>query len=99
MKPIYITELSVDVFNKLQDFIQNRLREAMSVQADLSWYKDCAFSDFFVELDVIYDENDEKVGEGLDIVSAAIVLNEDTQSDFELAFEQARDVVLRNLQL
>jgi hypothetical protein len=39
----------------------------------------------------IYNETDEKVGEGLNTISHSFVLNDNTRADFESAFEQARD--------
>lgn len=60
---------------------------------DIEWYEDCRFQDYFQCLEEIWDENDNKVGEGLNFISFSLVINEANIEEIEEIFEEVRDKV------
>lgn len=91
-------------FNELKETMQTMIEESIAslsynggyndkkdYLSDLAWYKDCKMEDYFNEWTEIWDDEDGKIGEGLDTIAHKFVLNDDTRADFESAFEQARD--------
>lgn len=92
-------------FNELKETMQTMIEESIAslsynggyndkkdYLSHLAWYKDCEMNDYFGGgFEEIWDENGEKVGEGLNTINYKFVLNDDTRTDFESAFEQARD--------
>lgn len=83
-------------FNELRDFMQRMIEESMRMldphdTEHLMWYKDCTMQDYFQVWTELWDDEDGKVGEGVDTIAHKFVLNDETRSDFERAFEQARD--------
>ena len=80
-------------FNELRDYMQQMIHESILayIYQDKSWFKDCTMEEYFHVWQEIWDENDEKVGDGIDTIAHKFVLNDDTRADFESAFEQARD--------
>lgn len=80
-------------FNELRDCMQQMIHESIVAYSDQdkSWFKDCTMEEYVHEWQEIWDENDGKVGEGIDTIAHQFVLNDDTRADFESAFEQARD--------
>ena len=82
-------------FNELRDTMQDSIKQSMeyldSHDAEhLMWYEDCSMEDYFTMWTEIWDD-DTLVGEGLETIAHKFVLNNDTRSDFENAFAQARD--------
>jgi len=92
-------------FIELKDFMQNCIEESINALRGISneyyaehlvWYEDCKMDDYFNEWTEIWDdEENEKVGEGLDTIAHKFVLNDNTRADFESAFEQARDAAFK----
>jgi len=83
------------LFNELRDYMQSMVYESMKAIdphdiESLEWYEDCSMTEYFHEWTEIWDE-DEKVGDGIDTIAHKFVLNDDTRSDFEIAFEHARN--------
>lgn len=82
-------------FQELRDYMQSMVYESMKAIdphdiESLEWYEDCSMTEYFHEWMEIWNE-DEKVGDGIDTIAHKFVLNDDTRSDFEIAFEHARD--------
>ena len=82
-------------YNELRDFMQNLIEESMKAldshdAEHLMWYENCTMNDYFTMWTEIWND-DELVGEGLDTIAHKFVLNDDTQADFDNAFEEARD--------
>ena len=79
-------------FIELRDYMQRMIYESILSYnyEDRSWFKDCTMEEYVQEWQEIWYE-DEKVGEGIDTIAHQFVLNDDTRTDFENAFEQARD--------
>lgn len=91
---IITTEMDGNLFAELRECIKECIRQSIYYCDDIekiSWFKDCTMDEYFYEYQDIYDNNDVKVGEGLDTIAHKFVLNNDTRKDFENAFEQARD--------
>ena len=87
-------------FNELVVTMQTMIEESIACLwyndkkdylSQLAWYKDCKMEDYFNVWTEIWDDEDGKIGEGLDTIAHKFVLNDDTRDDFESAFEQARD--------
>ena len=98
MKTTIITNnINGQQFNELRDFMQNIIRESMNAldshdAESILWYEDCTMYGYFTEWTEICDEDeDERIGDGIDTIARKFVLNDDTRADFENAFEQARD--------
>lgn len=72
------------------DWIGESIGCVMDSYDDLEWYEDCSFSDYFVELQEIFSDNDERLGEGLDFISFKVIVNEDTLPVLEEIFDAAR---------
>lgn len=71
--------------------IEDSMKALDSHQAEqLLWYEDCTMDDYFTVWSELWGENT-KIGEGIDTIAHAFVLNDDTRGDFENAFDQARD--------
>ena len=94
---IIINNINGQQFNELRDFMQNAIRESMNALDShdaerILWYEDCTMGDYFAEWTEIWDEDEnERIGDGIDTIAHKFVLNDDTRADFENAFEQARD--------
>lgn len=96
MKQIISTELSSTQYHELKNFMKGCITEPLNTVDDhdtekIMWYKDCEMGDYFTEWTEIYDDSDDKIGEGLDTISSYFILNDDTRADFECAFDEARD--------
>ncbi len=97
MKTTIITSnITAEHFNELREWMRNLIRESMNAldshdAESILWYEDCTMDGYFTEWTEIWDEN-ERIGDGIDTIAHKFVLNDDTSSDFENAFEQARDV-------
>lgn len=88
-------------FNELRDFMYHRICESIDCldknqTEQISWYKDCGMYDYFNDFSEIWDENDEKIGVGIDTIANQFILNEDTCEDFKTAFLSARDAAYDN---
>lgn len=84
------------LFNELRDYMQARIYESMKAlnahnSDHLDWYEGCTMEDYFQEWIEIWNDEDEKVGEGIDTIAHKFVLNDDTRADFESAFNEAKD--------
>ena len=94
---IIINNINGQQFNELRDFMQNAIRESMNALDShdaeiILWYENCTMDDYFAEWTEIWDEDEnERIGDGIDTIAHKFVLNDDTRPDFENAFEQARD--------
>lgn len=97
-----IISKSIDslTFHDLVNYFVYCLDESMSAVSDskehLAWYKDCEIEDYFTEMQELWTDNDERLGEGFNIISAKIIYNEDTAADCKAAFLQARDQVIKD---
>lgn len=93
---IIIENINTILHNELRDFMQNAIHESMNAldshDANILWYEDCTMDEYFAEWTEIWDEDEnERIGDGIDTIAHKFVLNDDTRPDFENAFEQARD--------
>lgn len=97
MKKIIDSRMSGFERVKLISAMQDMLTESIFTcpPEDRAWYKDCTMEDYFTWQE-IYDDNGEFLGEGLDVISAAYIINDETKADFEECFEQARDEAIKN---
>lgn len=93
MSTIITSSLSTQVFNELvhymRDCLEDSLSRVISDESSIEWYKTCSFEEYFNQFQEIWD-GDVHVGDGLDIISHKIVLNDDTHAAFVLAFAAAR---------
>ena len=99
-KQIVTTRLKSKEYVALRNYMRERLRESFSYFDDTnkSWLLTCSYDEYFNEFVSIYDEYDDtKLGEGLDIISHAIVLNDETRNDFVDAFNEARAEIIREV--
>ena len=80
-------------FIELRDYMQQMIYESILSYSyeDRPWFKDCTMEEYSHEWQEVWEEPDHKVGEGIDTIAHQFVLNDDTRTDFENAFEQARD--------
>lgn len=81
------------ICNMFADWIEESMTCVMDSYENLEWYENCEFDDYFTELQEIYTDQDELVGEGLDFVSFKVVVNEETKPILEELFESAREKV------
>lgn len=99
-KQIVTTRLKSKEYVALRNYMRERLRESFSDFDDTNklWLLTCSYDEYFNEFESIYDEYDDtKLGEGLDIISHAIVLNDETRNDFFDAFNEARADIIREI--
>mgnify|MGYP006864373676 CR=1 FL=1 len=96
MKTIKTKIESLDV-ESIRNYFHKALDESMYCVRDsfedLEWYEDCRFQDYFQCLEEIWDENDNKVGEGLNFISFSLVIDETNIEEIEGIFEEVRDTV------
>lgn len=91
---IIVTDITPFQYEELKNFMRNCIRESMQCVDDLAsidWYRTCSMGEYFTEWSEIWDEEDNLIGEGLDAISHKFVINDETRSTFENAFEDARD--------
>lgn len=81
------------ICNMFADWIEESMNCVMDSYENLEWYESCDFDDYFAELQEIYTDQDELVGEGLDFISFKVVVNEETKPILEELFESAREKV------
>ena len=81
------------ICNMFADWIEESMTCVMDSYESLEWYESCDFDDYFTELQEIYTDQDELVGEGLDFISFKVVVNEETKPILEELFESAREKV------
>lgn len=94
-KSIITENITAIQYNELREFMQNCIKESINSLDShdvehIAWYEDCSMDDYFTMWTEIWD-NDTMVGEGLDTIAHKFILNDDTRSDFENAFKEARD--------
>lgn len=95
MKTIITENINSLQFIELRDYMQNMLKDSMKALdahnvEDIDWYKDCTMNDYFQMWEEIWND-DVLVGEGIDTIAHSFVLNDNTRTDFQNAFEQARN--------
>lgn len=87
---------SLDV-ETIKNYFYNALDESMYCVRDsfeaLEWYEDCRFEDYFNVLEEIWDDNDTKIGEGLNFISFSLIVNDDNRHELEELFEEVREKV------
>lgn len=81
----YIRE---DIIRCMQSCIEETLNLCDGKTAE--WLQCCTMDEYFYEWEEIWN-GDTHVGIGLDLISKAVVLNDDTRDDFETCFDTARD--------
>ena len=82
----------IELREEMQEMVEQSMKALDSHNGEyLMWFKDCAMDDYFHEWAEICDEYGIKIGEGIVTIAHEFILNDDTRSDFEAAFEQARD--------
>lgn len=79
------------IYVEIVSFFRNLLRESIQACApeNVIEYKTITIDDFYSDWDKCDEDGNDL--EGIDIISDFIVLNDDTRSDLERAFEEARD--------
>ena len=86
-----ITSINSILYVEVVSFFRNLIRESINTcdKEGVIEYKTIAIDDFYSDWDIL-DQDGEDI-EGIDIISDFIVLNDDTRTDLERAFEKARD--------
>lgn len=59
----------------------------------LEWYEDCNLQDYFAEMQDLWSDEGEHLGNGFDMIWAKILYNEDTENVLDNLFENARKKV------
>ncbi len=83
-------------FQELRDYMERMVYESMKAldphDSDYhDWYEACTMEDYFQEWMEIWNDEDVKVGDGIDtIIGHKFVLNDGTRADFERAFNDAK---------
>lgn len=81
-----------DLINYMESCISESMNCLDSTDIEhIEWYKDCTFGDYFNELQELWSDEGERLGYGIDMISAKIVLTDDNKEDFENCFEIARE--------
>lgn len=98
MEKIITKEIQSTDFDSIRSYFNACLSESIGAidKQDfehLEWYADCSFDDYFTEIQEIWSENGEFLGNGFDMIFAKIILNDATRSILENLFEYAREFV------
>lgn len=91
-----IETLNAVEYNELAKFIKDAVRESINTcPIDyVSEYEDMSFDDYKNNLiSEIWDDNEYK-GEGIDFISASLIITDDNFVDIESIYEEARDEAL-----
>ena len=95
------SNISALSFNELRDFMRRLVYESLVSLDGLSnketlveLYETCSMDNYFTEWDLIWDDDGNLIGEGLDTISSNFILNDNTRADFEKAFNQARNAAI-----
>jgi hypothetical protein len=96
METIITTSIPAVKFNDVESYFANCLSESIAALdnndfANLQWYADCTLEQYFAEMQELWTDEGEYLGEGFNMIFAKIVLNDDTRADLENAFNAARD--------
>lgn len=96
METIITTSIPAVKFHDVVSYFANCLSESIAALdnndfANLQWYADCTLEEYFVEMQELWTDEGEYLGEGFNMIFAKIVLNDDTRADLENAFNAARD--------
>lgn len=84
--------LYVEVVNYFRSLLKESIKSCSSNKMDVTEYRKITLEEYYEGngWDRTVDEDGNDI-EGVDIISDFIVLNDDTRSDLERAFEEARD--------
>lgn len=85
------TSINSILYVEVVSFFRNLLRESIQACApeNVIEYKTITIDDFYSDWDILDQDGNEV--DGIDVISDFIILNDETRSDLERAFEEARD--------
>lgn len=84
------SELSATEWQSVYKYTKDCIKESIETSCEPEWYKECSLSDYKEGfLTDLYDIEDNKVGEGLDVISMKVII--DDEESFEKLFNEARD--------
>jgi len=81
-----------EVRNNFKEFLRESLNACNSV-SDKFFYAGCEFDDYFQNLEEVYDEDGDHLGEGMSCFGFTLLVTEENKSKLEELFEQARNDV------
>lgn len=81
-----------EVRNNFKEFIRESINACYSV-ADKAFYASCEFDDYFTELESVFDEDGDHLGEGIRCFGFTLLVTEENKSELEELFDQARSDV------
>lgn len=98
METIIKNSIPAVKFESVERYFANCIEESIEALDEcdfsgLEWYSDCSLDDYFTELEPLYTDNGEYIGDGFNMIFGKVVLNDDTRDDLEKAFENARECV------
>lgn len=84
-------ELSAQLCGELTAAMEVMLSESINAcpEEDRAWYENCTMEDYYSEWPMLYDDNGECLGEGIDTGWHKIILGDDNRRQFEECFAEA----------
>lgn len=83
---------SQEVKNNFKEFLRESLNACTSV-VDKTFYANCEFEDYFVDLEYVYDEDGNLLGEGIRCFGFTLLITEENKEEVIDLFDEARSDV------